>query len=116
MKDTESAAASAEVRDDRENHRYVIEVDGKRAGMAVYHFKGGRHFFVHTEIDPAFSGSGMGTTLVRAALDDVRSRGGIVVPICPFFASFIERHPDYQDLVDRDIMDRVERARDDSTS
>ena len=96
--------------DDEENHRYALEVDGQPAGMAVYHLRGGRHFFVHTEVDDAFSGRGLGTRLVKHALDDVRAAGGSVVPLCPLFAAYIERHPEYDDLVDHEIMARVERA------
>ena len=40
------------VRDDPENHRYLLEVDGEVVGIAVYHLRGGRYFFVHTEVDP----------------------------------------------------------------
>ena len=96
--------------DDEENHRYALEVDGTPAGMAVYHLRGGRHFFVHTEVDDEFSGRGLGTRLVKAALDDVREAGGRVVPLCPLFAAYIKRHPEYEELVDREIMARVERA------
>ncbi|MFC7573610.1 GNAT family N-acetyltransferase [Klenkia terrae] len=43
---------------------------------------------------------GLGGTLVRAALDDVRAAGGTVVPQCPFVAGWIARHPEYRDLVE----------------
>ena len=55
--------------------------------------------FTHTEVDPDAGQSGLGSTLVRAALDDVRSQGGSVVPQCPFVRGWIERHQDYADLV-----------------
>ena len=97
--------------DDPEEHRYVLEVNGQRAGMAVYHLRGGRHFFVHTEIDDEFSGRGLGTRLVKHALDDVGEAGGRVVPMCPLFAAYIKRHPEYDELVDHEIMARVDRAR-----
>ena len=44
-------------------------------------------------------GHGLGGTLVRGALDDVRARGGSVVPLCPFVRGWIDRHPEYQDLL-----------------
>jgi predicted GNAT family acetyltransferase len=98
--------------DDADNHRYVLEVDGHRAGMAVYHLRGGRHFFVHTEVDDEYSGRGLGSRLVKYALDEVQEANGKVVPLCPLFAAYIERHPEYQALVDREIMARVDKARD----
>ncbi len=96
--------------DDAEEHAYLVDAGGLRAGKAVYHLRGGRHFFVHTEIGPDFEGTGLGQKLVAFALDDVRSKGGSVVPICPFFAAYIRRHPEYDDLVDHEIMARIERA------
>lgn len=105
-----SEDVTPEVRDDADNHQYVIELDGRPVGRAVYHLRGGRHFFVHTEIDDEYTGRGLGTTLVKSALDDVRGAGGSVVPLCPMFAAYIKRHPDYEDLVDQEIMDRVNRA------
>lgn len=54
---------------------------------------------VHTDIDPAFEGGGLGRLLVGAALDDIRERGLQVVPLCPFVAAYIRRNPGYADLV-----------------
>lgn len=55
--------------------------------------------FTHTEIDPAFEGQGLGSKLVRFALDDVREHGDRkVLPLCPFVLGWMAKHPDYQDL------------------
>lgn len=103
-----------EIRDDPDEGAYVIEVGGEPAGKAVYHIRGGRHLFVHTEIDDRFSGMGLGTKLVRYALDDVRAKQGTMVPICPFFAAYLKRHHEYDDIVDRELTDRINRAREKS--
>jgi predicted GNAT family acetyltransferase len=63
--------------------------------------------FVHTEIDDAFEGRGLGSILVRAALDAARSRGLAVRPDCPFVRGYIARHPEYLDLVPADLRPRV---------
>jgi hypothetical protein len=97
----------ATVRDDPQNHRYLLEVDGKVVGVAVYHLRGNRYFFVHTEIDPEHEGEGLGSTLARGALDDVREMGMKIVPLCPFITSFIERHPEYADMVDQPLLERI---------
>ena len=49
-----------------------------------------------------FEGHGVGSRLVQGALDDLRARGLAVVPLCPFVAGFIDRHPEYADLVTTD--------------
>jgi predicted GNAT family acetyltransferase len=87
------------VRDNPEADRYEL-VDGDRVlGVAAYRRRGDTVEFTHTEVDQDEEESGLGSRLVRGALDDVRARGGSVVPLCPFVAGWIERHPDYADLV-----------------
>lgn len=98
-----------QVRDEPDNDRYVAEVDGAVAGSATYQVRGGRYLFVHTEVDRDFEGQGVGSSLVSGALDDVRSKGAPVVPICPFVASYIERHDEYTDLVDTEIVEMLDR-------
>ncbi|QDP98160.1 N-acetyltransferase [Microlunatus elymi] len=55
--------------------------------------------FIHTEVQPAAEGNGVGSTLARAVLDQARADGFTVVPQCSFIRGWIDRHPDYADLV-----------------
>jgi predicted GNAT family acetyltransferase len=87
------------VRDNPEAERYEIRDGDQVLGVAAYHRRGDTMVFTHTEVDPDQGRSGLGSTLVRAALDDVRARGLTVVPRCPFVRGWIERHPEYADLV-----------------
>jgi predicted GNAT family acetyltransferase len=87
------------VRDNPEAGRYEL-LDGDRVfAVAAYERRGDTVVFTHTEVDPDTGQSGLGGTLVRAALDEVRARGGSVVPRCSFVRGWIDRHPDYSDLV-----------------
>ncbi|MGZ4445767.1 MAG: GNAT family N-acetyltransferase [Nocardioides sp.] len=80
--------------------RYEAYVDGALAGFAEVEVDGERIVFTHTEVDDAYEGRGVGGALARAALDDVRRRGTHrVVPRCPFIKAWIDKHPDYQDLL-----------------
>jgi predicted GNAT family acetyltransferase len=81
--------------------RYEARVDGKLAGFVEYQLEPGRILFLHTETEDGFEGKGVGSRLASGALDDARKRGLVVVPLCPFVAGYIERHPDYGDLVAR---------------
>ncbi len=85
-----------------EADRYEIRDGDRLLGLAAYERRGDQVVFTHTEIDPQAEGSGLGGKLVRAALDDVRGRGGRVVAQCSFVRGWIERHPEYGDLVAHD--------------
>jgi uncharacterized protein len=92
---------TTDVADRPDQRRYEITADGEVAGYAEYILTGELVTFTHTEIDPAFEGRGLGGALVRGALDDVRSRGLAVLPLCPFVKGWIQRHREYADLVYR---------------
>ena len=87
------------VTDAPEDSRYEIRDGDRLLGQAAYERRGDQLVFTHTEVDLDEEHSGLGSTLVRAALDDVRSKGGTVVPMCSFVRGWIERHPEYRDLV-----------------
>ena len=80
--------------------QYEIEVNGTPAGLIRFTRDDEVITLVHTEVDPQFEGEGIGSALVQRALDDIRARGERVVPLCPFVAAYIRRHPEYEDLVD----------------
>jgi predicted GNAT family acetyltransferase len=80
--------------------RYEILDEGHVVGFAEYRTRpDGTVVFTHTEIDEAYEGRGLGGKLARAALEDVRASGRPIVPRCPFIKGYIERHPEFQDLV-----------------
>lgn len=74
---------------------------GTLAGVVTYQLTGGVIAYTHTRVEPEFEGRGVGSTLARAVLDDARARGRTVVPICPFLRGWLEKHPEYDDLVAR---------------
>jgi uncharacterized protein len=87
------------VRDVPEASRYEIRDGEQLLGHADYQRDGDTVVFIHTEVDQDSGRSGLGGTLVRAALDDVRGRGGSVVAQCSFVRGWIARHPEYGDLL-----------------
>ncbi len=93
MNDTVGVSNNAELK------RYEVKVGDDLAGFAEYMLSNGLITFTHTEIDPAFEGKGLGSQLVRFALDDVRATGERkVLPLCPFVKGWMAKHPEYQDL------------------
>lgn len=90
---------SIDVADSPERERYEIRVGEELAGFTQYRLRRGLIAFVHTEVDDRFEGRGLGSQLITFALDDARARGLAVLPFCPFVNAYIQRHPEYVDLV-----------------
>ena len=89
----------SEVRDNQQESRFEVLVDGKVAGVTEYQREGDIVTFTHTEIDSAYEGQGLGGAIARGALDQVRRDGHRVIAKCEFIAGWIDKHPDYQDLL-----------------
>lgn len=87
------------VEDDPAKRRFEILVDDALAGFTAYQPRGGVLVLTHTEVAERYRGRGVGEALVRGTLDQLRERGDRVVPQCRFVAKFIQRHPEYADLV-----------------
>ncbi|MFH5821117.1 GNAT family N-acetyltransferase [Georgenia sp. AZ-5] len=92
--------ATINVQNAPERARYEALVGGELAGFAEYDEVGDRLIFTHTEVAPDFEGNGIGSALVRGALDDVRTRGLRAVPVCTFMQGWLARHEgEYEDVV-----------------
>lgn len=87
------------VRDNPERGRYEAYVGSALAGYTDYHAQPGLVTLLHTEVDTAFEGRGVGSELVRRMLDDIRRRNATVLPVCPFARAFLQRHPEFADVV-----------------
>lgn len=88
----------SEVRDSAGDHRYELVEDGQTA-FAEYVRDGDTIIFTHTIVPPAIEGRGIGGRLVKTALADARARGLKVDARCSFVAAYIDRHPEYRDLL-----------------
>lgn len=93
-----STSALPDVQNNAAHHRYEVVIDGQRS-LIQYQLRGDALVFLHTEVPPALEGRGIAGHMARFALEDARARNLGVVPLCPFVASYIRRHPEYQPLV-----------------
>jgi len=75
--------------------RYEIRLGDQVVGYTEYRDRAGRRIFVHTKVDPGHEGEGLGSRLIRAALDDTRANGLPIIARCPFVRAFVERHREY---------------------
>jgi uncharacterized protein len=88
----------SDVRNNAAQNRFELDVDGHQA-VAYYRIAPGVITFVHTEVPQELSGRGIGTKLIRGALDMVRAQGLKVVSQCPFVSAFMGKNPEYNDLL-----------------
>jgi uncharacterized protein len=84
--------------DNPDERRYEARLGDRVVGFSEYDLEPGVVRFIHTEVDPAVEGRGIGSRLAAGALDDVRARGLRIVVECPFIAAYIRRHREYLDL------------------
>jgi len=87
------------VQDNPDRRRFEILVDGEVAGFADYRERDGAVAVVHSQVDSAYRGKGLGGQLAQQTLDTLRERGVKVVPSCPFFAQYVADHPEYNDIL-----------------
>lgn len=92
--------STPEIRDNIERHRFEIDLGDGSYAFAEYNLIPGKIMFTHTEVPKAHDGKGLGSALIRFGLAEARARGLKVIPICPFFAAYMERHEEVQDLLD----------------
>jgi uncharacterized protein len=88
----------AEVVNNKAQNRFELTVEGHLAAT-YYTSEGGVITFVHTEVPPELGGKGVGSRLVKGALDQVRREGLKVVAECPFVKAYIGKHAEYADLL-----------------
>ncbi|MCA2205798.1 GNAT family N-acetyltransferase [Nocardia rosealba] len=92
---SETTASQARVVRNDDKNRYDIYYGDELAGFAEYIERGNDTDFVHTEIDDAFGGKGLGSKLARYAVEDVIARGRTITPHCPFIRGWLDKHPEF---------------------
>ena len=89
---------------DSDARRYRLMSDGEEVGYSEYDPIASASILIkHTEVLPEHEGKGLGSQLVRQMLDDIRTQGKTVIPICPYTLNYIRRHREFLDLVRADL-------------
>jgi predicted GNAT family acetyltransferase len=83
--------------DNSERRRFELTEQGLTA-FATYRQEGDRVVVPHVEAPPALRGQGTAGRLMTGVLEIIRARGQKIVPLCPYAAAFLKRHPEFQDL------------------
>ncbi|HWU25034.1 MAG TPA: GNAT family N-acetyltransferase [Rhizomicrobium sp.] len=99
-----------DIRDNESLHRYELSI-GDAVAFSQYVRQGQVTDFIHTEVPKSLSGKGIGSKLIRGALDNERAQGRKVIAHCPFVAKFIREHTEYQDLLTPAARAEAEKAK-----
>lgn len=92
-------ALTPDVHHDPAARRFHTRLEGREAEL-LYSLRDGRMVIDHTGVPDAIGGRGIAGILVKAALDLARARGWRVVPACSYSAAYVQRHPEYADLIE----------------
>ncbi|MBB3601004.1 hypothetical protein FHT40_000637 [Mycolicibacterium sp. BK556] len=80
--------------------QFTISVDDQQVGLIDFVDHDGQRIFLHTEVDDAFGGRGLATILVSEALTATRAAGLRIVAVCEMVAGYLDKHHDFDDIVD----------------
>lgn len=87
-----------DIRDNAETHRYELPVSGEIA-VVTYNLSGQNLMITETLVPERLEGQGIASRLARHVLDDARRRNLLVLPVCPFFAGYLQKHREQADVV-----------------
>ena len=83
---------------DSDHHLFEVDL-GKNKAVLIYMIKAGLFILLHTEVPPAFEGRGIAGKMAQTALEYAKDKGLKVRSYCSYTTRYIERHPEYQDLI-----------------
>lgn len=87
-----------EIHDNVEARRYELTVDGETA-VVIYNPVAGGLLITETIVPIPLEGRGIASRMAKHVLADLKARGLVILPTCPFFAGYLKKHPEYTELV-----------------
>ncbi|WP_395944812.1 GNAT family N-acetyltransferase [Brevundimonas sp.] len=87
-----------DIHDNHDAHRYELTIDGQTA-VVMYNEVGGGLLITETIVPVPLEGRGVASRLAKHVLADIRARGILILPTCPFFAGYLQKHPEHADIV-----------------
>lgn len=87
-----------ELVNNQQKNRFELEVE-HHVAFIDYKIKGEKAYLIHTEVPPELGGKGIGNAIVLKTLQYIKDKGYSLVPLCPFVAAYIKRHPEWEAIV-----------------
>lgn len=86
------------IRDNAESHRYELPV-GEEVAVVVYNLSDRNLMITETLVPEALEGRGIASRLAKHVIADARARGLLILPVCPFFSAYLQKHPEHADVI-----------------
>ncbi|MCD8092163.1 MAG: N-acetyltransferase [Bacteroides sp.] len=87
----------------KERRQYEFHIEKYTPRIEYIKSSNGEIYLTHTEVPPALNGRGIGSLLVEKSLKDIEDQGLRLVPLCPFVAAYIHKHPEWKRIVLRGV-------------
>ena len=87
-----------DIRDNTELHRYELPVGGEVA-VVIYNLSGQNLMITETLVPVALEGQGIASRLAKHVIADARTRNLLILPVCPFFSAYLQKHPEHAEVV-----------------
>ena len=87
-----------DIRDNAEAHRYELPLDGEVA-VVIYNLSGQNLMITETLVPVALEGQGIASRLAKHVIADARARKLLILPVCPFFSAYLQKHPEHAEVV-----------------
>ncbi len=87
-----------DISDNAETHRYELAV-GDQVAVVIYNLSGRNLMITETLVPEALEGQGIGSRLARHVIADAKARDLLILPVCPFFSAYLQKHPEHADAV-----------------
>jgi len=88
----------ADIHDNTESHRYELPVGGEVA-VVIYNLSGQNLMITETLVPVALEGQGIASRLAKHVIADARARNLLILPVCPFFSAYLQKHPEHAEVV-----------------
>lgn len=98
--------AEPEIRDNIDLHRYELPI-GDQVAVVTYNLSEPNLMITETLVPEALEGQGIASRLAKHVIADAKARGLLILPVCPFFSAYFQKHPEHAEVVHpryRDIL------------
>jgi predicted GNAT family acetyltransferase len=87
-----------EIRNNAEAKRYELSVDGEVA-VVTYNLTAPNLMITETLVPESLEGRGLASRLAKHVIADAKARNLVLLPVCPFFSAYLQKHPEHADAV-----------------